>query len=171
MITKVKGIEPNIGESCFIAPNAWVIGDVELEKEVSVFFGAVLRGDVLPIRVGERTNIQEHALLHTSDNRSPTIVGKQVTIGHRAIVHGCSVGDRSLIGMGATILDDAVIGEECIIAAGALIPERATIPPRSLVMGVPGKVVRTLSDADVAGLINSSDRYVETGAMYQKLEL
>ncbi|MCB0345471.1 MAG: gamma carbonic anhydrase family protein [Bdellovibrionales bacterium] len=166
MILDLNGIEPQLGKDVFIAPNAWVIGDAILGDNVSVFFGAVLRGDILQIKVGSKTNIQEHALLHTSHGRAPTIVGEEVTIGHRAIVHGCTVGDRSLVGMGATILDEAEIGEECVIGANSLILEGAKIPPRSLVVGSPGKVIRQLDDAAVAGLRESAATYVETGRMF-----
>ncbi len=158
---------PKIGAMSFIAPDAWVLGDVTLGERVSVFFGAVLRGDLLPIEVGSETNIQEHAVLHTSKGRSPTRVGAQCTIGHRAIVHGCTVGDRSLIGMGATILDEAIIEQDSLVAAGALVTEGMHIPARSLVMGVPGKVVRQLTDAEVEKLSQSAQDYVAHGQMYR----
>jgi carbonic anhydrase/acetyltransferase-like protein (isoleucine patch superfamily) len=166
MITPLGDHTPTIGNNVFIAPDAWVIGDVELEEEISIFFGAVLRGDLLPIRVGARTNVQEHSVLHTSHGRSPTIVGSDVTIGHRAIIHGCTVEDCSLIGMGAIVLDDAVVGEQCLIGAGSVVTEGKKIPPRSLVIGTPAKVIRTLDDAEVTKLQESADAYVKTGARY-----
>ncbi|MCB0324603.1 MAG: gamma carbonic anhydrase family protein [Bdellovibrionales bacterium] len=162
MIIPFQSKTPMLGNDTFVAPDAWIIGDVTLGECVSVFFHAVLRGDLLPIRVGARTNIQEHAMLHTTSGRSPTIVGSQVTVGHRAIIHGATVGDRCLIGMGSIILDDTVIEDDCIIGAGAVVPEGKRIPARSLVMGVPGKVVRTLSDEEVAKLPASAEAYVQT---------
>lgn len=166
MIQALGKISPTIGKEVFVAPDAWVIGDVELGNNVSVFFGAILRGDILPIRIGRGTNIQEHSMLHTSHGRVPTIVGEDCTIGHRAIVHGCKVGNRTLIGMGAIVLDEAEIGDECLIGAGALILEGKKIPPRSLVVGSPGKVIRELNDAEVEGLKRSAADYVKTGALY-----
>ncbi|MFN8391064.1 MAG: gamma carbonic anhydrase family protein [Bdellovibrionota bacterium] len=171
MVTEFDGHTPKLHESVFIAPDAWVIGDVRLGEDVSIFFGAVLRGDILPIRIGKGTNIQEHSMLHTSQQRSPTLVGDYVTIGHRAIVHGCSIGNRCLIGMGSVILDETVIEDDCIIAAGTVIPEKKHIPARSMVMGVPGKVVRTLSDDEVARLPNGAYHYVEVGRKYRELFL
>jgi len=164
-----KKYSPALAESAWVAPNAWVIGDVELAEETSVFFGAVLRGDILPIRVGKQTNIQEHALLHTSYNRSPCIVGEQVTVGHRAILHGCTVGNRALIGMGATVLDDAVIGDECLVGAGTLVTEGKKFPARSLILGSPGKVVRTLSDSDVKDILRNAADYASKAKEYKKL--
>ncbi len=166
MILDLGGHKPQLGKEVFVAPNAWVIGDTVLGDNVSVFFGAVLRGDILPIRVGQKTNIQEHALLHTSHGRTPTIVGEEVTVGHRAIIHGCTIGDRSLIGMGATVLDEADIGEECVIGANSLILEGTKVPPRSLVVGSPGRVVRQLDAAAVEGLKQSAMSYVETGRAF-----
>ncbi len=156
---------PKRGARGFIAPDAWVIGDVELSDDVSIFFGAVLRGDLRPIQIGRGTNIQEHAMLHTTHGRTPTIVGEYVTVGHRAILHGCTVGNCCLIGMGSIILDGAVIGDECLIGAGALVPEGKIIPPRSLVIGMPGKVARALSEDEAKGLRIAAERYVETGRM------
>ena len=169
MIQDFKDKKPKYGKEVFIAPNAWVIGDVELGDNVTIFFSTVLRGDILPIKIGSRTNIQEHSLLHTSHGRTPTIVGNDVTIGHRAIVHGCTIADSSLIGMGATVLDEAVIEEECIIAAGALVPEGKRIPKRSLVMGVPGKIVRDITDEDLAYIKRAASDYVKVGLEYQSL--
>ena len=169
MILALPHAVPNIGQNVFIAPDANIIGDVTLSDNVSVFFGAVLRGDLLPISVGAGTNIQEHCLLHTTSGRTPVLVGTACTIGHRAIIHGCSVGNRCLIGMGAIILDEAIIEDECIIGAGALIPEGKRIPARSLVLGVPGRVLRTLSEEEIHGLPESAARYIETGRMYRTL--
>src|SRR5690606_24995534 len=119
MILTLDGKKPEIGRNCFIAPDAWTIGDVVLGDEVTIMFGAVLRGDILPIRIRSRTNIQEHSLLHTGNGRTPTILGEEVTVGHRASIHGAKVGNRCLIGMGSIILDEAVIEDECVIGAGS----------------------------------------------------
>lgn len=166
MILTLGGKKPDIGRNCFIAPDAWTIGDVVLGDEVTIMFGAVLRGDILPIRIGSRTNIQEHSLLHTSNGRTPTIVGEEVTVGHRAIIHGAKVGNRCLIGMGSIILDEAVIEDECVIGAGSVVTEGKRIPARSLVLGVPGKVIRSLSDDEVAFLSRSAEGYVRTGKLF-----
>lgn len=163
MILPLHGQSPDIAASAFIAPDAWVIGDVAIAEEVSIFFGAVLRGDILPIRVGARTNIQEHSMLHTSHGRVPTIVGEEVTIGHRAIIHGCTIEPRTLIGMGAIVLDEAVIGSECLVAAGSVITEGKRFPSRSMIMGIPGKVVRSLTDEEVRKLHQSAASYVKSG--------
>ena len=162
MIAPFKGKTPSVSDTVFVAADASVIGDVSIDQESSVFFGAVLRGDLEPIRVGSRTNIQEHSLLHTSHGRSPVIIEDEVTIGHRAIIHGARIENRVLIGMGAIVLDDAIIGEESLIAAGTLITERQKIPPRSLVMGIPGKVVRQLEDTEIKNLKASAVNYVKT---------
>jgi len=132
---------------------------VTLAEDVSIWHGAVLRGDMAPISIGARTNIQDGAILHVGENQ-PCSVGEDVTIGHRAIVHACTVGNRCLIGMGAIILNGAVIGDDCIVGAGSLIPGGKTIPPRSLVMGIPGKVVRSLSDEEVANLPQHAQNYI-----------
>ncbi len=169
MILPLAASSPRLGKDVFVAPDAWVIGDVELADNVSVFFGAVLRGDLLPIRVGRGTNIQEHSMLHTTHGRAPAVVGEYCTIGHRAIIHGCTVGNRCLVGMGAIILDGTVVEDECVIAAGALIPEGKHIPARSMVMGVPGKVVRSLTAEEVKMLPVGAERYIETGATFRGL--
>lgn len=155
----LKGIAPQLGEGVFVAPTASVIGDVILGAESSIWFGAVLRGDVFPIRVGARTNVQDNAVVHVTGGKSPTTIGDDVTIGHLALVHGCTIGSRCLIGMGSILLDDAVVEDECLIAAGSLVPPRMRIPSRSLVMGRPAKVVRRLEQADI-------EHIREAGALY-----
>lgn len=166
---QLKDLCPRAPESCFIAPDAWVIGDVALGEHVSVFFGAVLRGDILPIKVGQGSNVQEHAVLHTSHGLSPCLVGSEVTVGHRAILHGCTVGDRCIVGMGATVLDGAEIGAECLIGAQSLVPMNLKAPPRSMIRGVPARVVRSLTDDEVASLQFSAERYIEAGQEYRAL--
>ncbi|WP_026379707.1 gamma carbonic anhydrase family protein [Afifella pfennigii] len=152
----------------FIAPNASVIGDVRLGEDVGVWFGAVLRGDNEPITLGARTNFQDLSLAHT-DPGCPCTVGEDCTIGHRAILHGCTIGDGTLVGMGAIILNRARIGRFCLIGAGALITEDKEIPDFSLVVGAPGKVVRTLDSEAQARLKASADGYVANAARFREL--
>ena len=146
--------------SYWVAPNAVVVGKVAIETDASVWFGAVLRGDNELIRIGARSNVQDNTVVHAQKNTYPTLIGDNVTIGHSAVVHGCTIRDRVLIGIGAIVLNGAEIGEDTIIAAGALVTERTVVPPRSLVMGRPGKVVRELSDEDVRSIQGYADRYV-----------
>ena len=157
---------PRIGRGVFVARGAWVVGDVELEDGVSVFFGAVLRGDLEPIRVGRDTNIQDGAVVH-ADPGYPCVVGARVVAGHGAILHGCQVGDDCLIGMGAIVLNGARLGPGCIVAAGALIPEGREIPERSLVMGVPARVVRAVTDEELAEIRAAAERYRQRAATYR----
>lgn len=167
-IIPFRGKFPLVAASAFVAPTAWITGDVIIEEDVSIFFGAVLRGDLQPMRVGKGSNIQEHAMVHTTSGRSSAVIGQYVTVGHRAIIHGCSVGNRCLIGMGSIILDDTIIEDDCLIAAGSVIPEGKRIPARSLVMGVPGKVVRELSDEEVTNLPSGAYQYIEVGRTYRE---
>jgi carbonic anhydrase/acetyltransferase-like protein (isoleucine patch superfamily) len=154
-----------IGEGHFIAPSADVIGSVTLHPNASVWFGAVIRGDVEEIEVGEGSNIQDGSVVH-ADRGIPTRIGKNVTVGHKAVVHGCTVGDNSLIGIGAIVLNHAVIGENCIVGAGALVTERTVIPPNSLVVGSPAVVKKTLSEDVVEMLRQSAAHYVENAALF-----
>lgn len=151
----------------WIAPTASVIGKVRLEAGASVWFGAVLRGDNELIHVGENSNVQDGSVLHT-DMGWPLTIGKGVTIGHKVNLHGCSIGDHSLIGINAVVLNGAKIGRHCLIGAGALIPEGKEIPDGSLVMGVPGKVVRTLSEEQMRGLENNAAHYVDNARRYAR---
>ncbi len=150
---------PSFGEGSWIADNATLIGNIRAGSHVSIWFNVVIRGDNEPMSIGDNTNIQDGSVLH-SDEGVPLTIGKNVTVGHMAMLHGCTIGDNSLIGIGSIILNRAVIGKECIIGAGSLIPEGKVIPDRSLVMGSPGRVVRTLSDDDAAALQASADHYV-----------
>ena len=134
---------PQIAEDCFIAPGAAVVGDVWMGQESSVWFGCVLRGDVNRIEIGARSNLQDGTVVHLGD-RDPTIIGPDVVVGHRAVLHGCRIGARTLVGIQATVLDGASVGEGSIIGAGAVVPAGRDIPPHSLVLGMPGRVVRTL---------------------------
>jgi len=164
MIRDLKGIKPDIHEDTFIADNASVIGDVSIGKGSSVWYGAVIRGDIEKITIGEFTNIQDNSVVHTETD-IPTKIGDYTVIGHNAIVHGCTIGSNCLIGMGAIILNKAVIGDNCIIGAGALVPEGKVIPPNSLVLGMPGKVVRNVTDEEVERIRGNAIRYNE---LYKK---
>jgi carbonic anhydrase/acetyltransferase-like protein (isoleucine patch superfamily) len=157
----LDGRAPQLPEAgrYWIAPSAAVIGHVRLGEDVGVWFGAVLRGDLELIDIGSRTNIQEHCVVHT-DPGAPASVGRNCTIGHRALLHGCTIGDNSLIGIGATVLNHAVIGENCLIGAHTLITEGKTIPPGSLVFGSPARVVRSLEPHEIQRLKTSADVYV-----------
>ena len=157
----LDGVSPELpGEGGYwIAPSADVMGRVRLLKDASVWFGAVLRGDNEWLTIGEGSNVQDGCVMH-SDMGAPLTVGRDCTIGHKAILHGCTIGDNSLIGMGATVLNHAVIGRNCLIGAGALIPERKVIPDNSLVVGAPGKIIRALDADAVAGLLKSAQGYV-----------
>lgn len=158
---------PQLSASVWVAPNATIIGDVTLGDNVSVWFNTTLRGDNDPIRIGANTNIQDGSVLHTDDG-VPLTLGENITVGHMAMLHGCTVGDGSLIGIGAIILNNAVIGRECLIGAGSLIPEGKTIPDRSLVVGTPGKVIRQLSEEEVARLHASALHYVDNARRYRE---
>jgi carbonic anhydrase/acetyltransferase-like protein (isoleucine patch superfamily) len=160
-------LAPNIHPQTWIAPNASVIGQVHLEKNVSIWWNCVLRGDIEPLYIGENTNIQDGSVLHTDPGLCLRI-GRDVTIGHRAILHGCTIGDACLIGMGATLLNRAVIGEQCLIGANTLIPEGKVIPDRSLVVGVPGRVLRQLTDKEVDAILHGTHRYVENWLRYRQ---
>ena len=154
------------GEQCWIAPTAVVIGKVTLGKNASVWWQSVLRGDNEPISVGAGSNIQDGCVLHT-DIGFPLVIGKGVTVGHMVMLHGCTIGDDSLIGIGAVVLNGATIGRNCLIAAGALVPEGKTIPANSLVMGAPGKVVREVSAEHLARMRESAEQYVDNWQRYR----
>ena len=157
---------PEIAADAYIAPGAHVIGKVALGAQVSVWFGATLRGDNEWIRIGNYSNVQEGTVMHT-DIGSPLTVGERVTIGHQAMLHGCTVGDGALIGIQAVVLNNAVIGRNCLVAAGAVVTERKVFPDRSLVLGSPAKVVRLLSDEEIADLLASAEHYVQRGAYFK----
>lgn len=165
MIIPYKGICPAVHETVFVAPGAYIIGDVRIGKDSSVWFNAVLRGDDGPIIIGERCSIQDNATVHMFQECS---IGDDVTVGHNVILHGCKIGSRSIIGMGSTILDQVEIGNDCIIGANTLLTSRTVIPPRSLVMGSPGRVVRELSEKDLQFIQLSSEHYVQKGKDYRE---
>lgn len=159
---------PRIDGTAWVAPNATVIGDVVLHPGSSVFYGAVLRGDSDAIRLGAGSNLQDNVVVHVDDD-VPTTIGAGVSVGHGAIVHGCTIEDDCLIGMNATVLNRAVIGRESLVAAGALVLEGTVIPPRSLVAGVPAKVRRELSDEEVAGIRRNAENYRALSAAHREL--
>lgn len=165
-----EGKNPRFGERVFVAENAAIIGDVELGNDVSIWYGTTIRGDVNFIRIGARTNVQDNCTIHVAHDRWSTVIAEEVTIGHGAIVHGCTVHRRALIGMGSRVLDGAVVGESALVGAGALVSEGMHVPPRTLVVGVPAKVKRELTDEEVARLdsswrnyVNYKERYLEQG--------
>jgi carbonic anhydrase/acetyltransferase-like protein (isoleucine patch superfamily) len=167
LILPYGGVAPRLGRDVYVAPNATLIGDVELGDEASVWFGCVLRGDIGSIRVGARTNVQDLACMHLTDGVSITVIGADVTIGHGAILHGCTVGDRCLIGMGSILLDNAVIGEGSLVAAGSLVPPRFVAPPRSLIRGNPAKVLREVTEEEGRLGILGAEHYVERARQYR----
>ena len=164
---EIDGLKPTLPEdgSSWVAPSADVIGDARLGQEVGIWFGAVIRADNTPILLGDRTNIQEGAMLH-SDPGSPLSIGEDCTVGHHAILHGCTIGDRVLVGMGATILNNAVIGDDCLVGAGALVTEGKSFPPGSLIVGSPARAVRALDEKARAGLRLSAQHYAARGRHY-----
>jgi len=164
----LKDITPTLPEEFhWIAPTAIIIGHVKISPGTGIWFGTVVRGDNEPIVIGENTNIQENCVLHT-DPGFPLTIGNGCTIGHMAMVHGCTVGDNSLVGMNATILNGAEIGRNCLIGAGALIPEGVKIPDNSLVIGMPGKVIRELDEVQIAGLRRSAEIYLANARRFAK---
>ncbi|MFZ2853646.1 MAG: gamma carbonic anhydrase family protein [Rhodocyclaceae bacterium] len=158
---------PQIHSESWIAPNATVIGDVRLAKNASIWWNATARGDNDPISIGENSNIQDGSVLH-ADEGVPLTIGRDVTVGHLVMLHGCTVGDGSLIGIGSVLLNRAVIGKHCIVGANTLIPEGKVYPDRSLIIGSPGKVMRTLSDEEVDRLVQSAAHYVANAQRYRE---
>jgi carbonic anhydrase/acetyltransferase-like protein (isoleucine patch superfamily) len=168
MILSFNGVMPKIAESVYIAPSADIIGDVAIGEESSVWFNTVIRGDVHFIRIGTRTSIQDISMLHVTRKTHPLIIGDEVTVGHHVTLHGCTIGNRVLIGMGAIILDGAEIGDGSIVGAGALVTEGIKVPTGVLVLGIPAKVVRPLTETETAFLSQSAKNYINLGATYRK---
>lgn len=166
MILSHKGIWPKIPKSCYVAPSADIIGDVEIGENSSVWFQTVVRGDVNTIRIGSRTNVQDQSVLHVTRRTAPLVIGDDVTIGHRVTLHGCTLKNRILVGMGAIIMDGAVIDDDSIVAAGALVTKGKQFPPRSLIQGSPATVARPLKDEEVAFLLQSSKNYTGDTLLY-----
>lgn len=161
--------KPNIDPSVFVAKGAVVIGDVTIAKDCSIWYNATIRSTEAPITIGEGSNVQDNAVIHVSPN-FPTTIGSYVTIGHGAIVHGCTIDDNALIGMGAIILNGAKIGKNCIIAAGALIPQNKVIPDNSLVIGLPGKVIRQVTEEEIRKNKQNAEEYIKERITYAVLE-
>lgn len=168
-IYSIDGVLPEFADeaSCWVAPDASVVGRVKIGRNVGIWFGAAIRGDGEPITIGDDTNVQEHTIMHTDPGFALTI-GKGCTIGHRALLHGCTIGDNSLIGMGAIVLNGAKIGNNCLVGAGALVTEGKEFPDGSLIVGSPAKVIRTLDDAAVQRIRISGAHYVENQKRFRK---
>ncbi len=166
MILSVRDKTPEIGENVFVAPTAVLIGDVKVGRESSIWFGTVVRGDIHYIRIGCETNIQDNSTLHVTAGQFPLEVGDRVTVGHGVVIHGCTIEDECLIGIGATVLDGAVVGKGSVIAASALVTPGTVIPPRSLVMGIPGKVVKEVDDDTVQKTLFISQGYRMIKSLY-----
>src|SRR5215813_11775966 len=167
MIRPFRGVHPQIHETAFIADSAQIIGDVHIGREASVWFGTVVRGDMFYIRIGDRTNVQDNCVLHTRTGEKPTILEDEVTVGHSVTLHGCYVEHGSLIGIGSIVLDDVRVGAQSLVAAGSLVSPGTIIPPRSLVMGMPARVKRELTEAEVNDLSVFWKNYVEYTKMYK----
>ena len=174
MLYKFKETYPNLGKNTWIAPSADVVGDVTCGEDCSIWFGSVVRGDVHYVKIGDRVSVQDLSMIHVTHYKkpdksdgNPTIIGDDVTIGHRVMLHGCTIEKACLIGMSATILDGAVIGEESIVGASALVTKNKVFPPRSLIMGSPAKVVRSLNEEEVKELYASASRYVKFKNEYE----
>jgi len=167
MIRPFRGIEPRIHPTAFVEESAHVIGDVHIGEHSSIWFNAVVRGDIHYIRIGNRSNVQDNSVIHVRNGSHPTILEDEVTVGHSVTLHGCYVERGSLIGIGSVVLDDARVGAFSIVAAGAVVSPGTSIPPRSLVMGLPAKVKRELTDEEVAQLSVFWQNYVEYTKMYK----
>ena len=168
MFLPFKGIEPTIDPTVYIAPGAVIIGDVVIGAESSIWFGTIVRADIHYIRIGAQTNIQDQCMLHVTGGSFPLHVGNRITVGHRAIIHGCTVEDGCLIGMGAVLLDGCHVGEEAVVAAGSVVAEGTQIPPRTLAMGVPATPRREVQEKELARARFSASHYVELAAIYQQ---
>jgi gamma-carbonic anhydrase len=170
MISPFRGTHPQIDPSAFIALSADVIGDVVIGRESSVWFNCVVRGDVFYIRIGDRTNVQDGSVIHVTNGRHATVLEDEVTVGHKVTLHGCHVERGSLVGIGSILMDEVVIGERSLVAAGSLVTPGTKIPPRSLVMGAPARVKRPLTDDEVKGLDYFWKNYVELTRIYKSEE-
>lgn len=166
MISSYQGAGPQIAPTAFVAEGAHIIGDVHVGEHSSVWFNCVLRGDCYYIRIGESSNIQDGTVVHVTQGRFPTLIGNRVTVGHSAVLHGCTVQDRCLVGIGAIVLDNVIIGEESFIAAGSLITPGTVIPPRSMVMGTPARVRRQVTDEEIKRIDEHWQHYVEYKNQY-----
>jgi carbonic anhydrase/acetyltransferase-like protein (isoleucine patch superfamily) len=168
LILSVEDKSPQIGNNCFIAENATIVGDVVIGRDCSIWFTAVVRGDVNSIHIGDRTNIQDGAVIHCTYKKAATSIGNDVSIGHRAIVHGCTIKDRALVGMGAIVMDDAVVEEGCIIAPGAVDLEKTICEARHIYAGIPARKVKKLSEAQIANLKKTAANYIMYSKWFQE---
>jgi carbonic anhydrase/acetyltransferase-like protein (isoleucine patch superfamily) len=159
-IVSIRGFTPKMGEECFVAPNAYIIGDVDIGARSSVWYNVTIRGDVMPIRIGAESNIQDGSVLHGTYGKFGCTIGERVTVGHLVTLHGCTIGRETLVGMGSIVMDGAEIGEQCLIGAGSLVTPGTKIPPRSLVLGRPAKVARQLTAEEIESLAYSADNYL-----------
>lgn len=166
MIVKLNDIKPKVSENAFVAENAVIIGDVELSENVSIWFGAVLRGDIEKITIGKNSNVQDNSTIHT-DYGIPCVVGENVTVGHNVILHSCSIGDNVIVGMGSTILNGAKIAKNCLIGANSLVTHKIQFEEGSLILGNPAKVVRKLTDKEIEHIQENANHYVENSKRYK----
>lgn len=164
---EIDGVAPQIAESAWVADSAQVIGNIELQNDTSIWFGVVIRGDNEPVKIGRGTNIQEGSVLH-SDPGKPLEIGENVTVGHMAMLHGCTIGDNSLIGIGAIVLNGAKIGKNCLVGAGALVTEGKEFPDGSMIIGSPAKAVCELTPEQIEGLKQSAQHYIDNGVRFKK---
>ena len=166
LIRPFRGVHPRIDPTAFVADNATIVGDVEIGARSSIWFGTVLRGDVFHIRIGAETSVQDNTVIHVTHGAHATVVGDRVTVGHSVTLHDCKIGDRCIIGMSATVLDQAEIGDQVIVGAGSLVTPGARIPPRTLALGSPARPKRQLTDEELRWLDSSADHYVELVRAY-----
>lgn len=169
LIKTVRGFTPKIGKDCYLADTAVLVGDIETGDQCSIWFNAVVRGDVMPIRMGNKVNIQDNATIHGTYERASTTIGNNVSIAHNAVVHGCTIGNNVLVGIGAIIMDNAVIGDNCIIAMGAVVPMGMVIPPASVYAGIPAKKLKDLDPELFKGEVERiANNYILYSGWYKK---
>ena len=166
MLLPYRDRVPSLGKGAFVAPDATLVGGVTLGEDASVFFQCVLRADINDIRIGARSNIQDHTTVHLASD-VPTVVGEDVSVGHRCILHACTIGDRVLVGMGSILMDNSVIGHDSIVGAGTLVPKGKVFPPRSLIVGSPARLVRPLTDDEVASIAALARKYLGVKDTYR----
>ena len=168
MIKEVRGFTPEISEDVFVAPNATIIGDVKIAAKSSILFGTVIRGDVNSIRIGKESNIQDLCMIHATYKKTKTIIGDRVSVGHSCVLHGCEIGDQTLIGMGSILMDNVKVGKQCLVAAGSLLSQGKEFPEGHLIMGRPAKAVRKLTEEEIQSLDKSADNYLLYKTWYEE---